>query len=125
MENISRIPKKFAVDLSIKNVGRATAYDVAFKYDCYFQLPKLQPNVPNITLNDIKYLKDGISGLEPGEEKTKFVLSGETDIFLSEKQRRNKMERHTKIKVKYSGIKRRIWRYKQTFTIDFYRGPDT
>lgn len=117
--------KEFYARLSIKNVGRATAYDVVFKHDRYFELPKLRSDVPAKTLDDIKHLKDGISGLEPGDEKTEIVLDGKTAIFLNEKQRRNKMERCIKIKVKYRGIKKRIWRCKQTFTIDFYKGPDT
>ena len=118
--------EKVIAYLSVKNVGRATAYDVAFKYDCNFQIPELRPDIPAKTLDDIKYLKDGISGISgiiPDDQKTEIAFSGDINVFLEKKEKCwNKKKRHTKIKVKYRSIKKRIWRYKQTFTIDFYRG---
>ncbi|RKU29573.1 hypothetical protein C6499_08365 [Candidatus Poribacteria bacterium] len=111
----------FIVYLYVKNVGRGTAYNIEFIYDKSYKLPIFMEEISDRSLDEIKFLRDGISILEQGGERTDIAFGGKSEvIFNILKQFWEKEEKHTTdITVIYEDSEKVS--YQQTLTIDFCR----
>ena len=107
----------FIAYICVINMGRGTAYDIEFDYDCTYELPVLQQGVPNRTLNEIKFLKDGVGVLGPGEKESEIAFGGNTTKLLILEQYWKEKQRRAEITVKYKGLEK--MKYKSTFTLKF------
>lgn len=110
----------FIMYLYVRNVGRGTAYNIEFIYDKSYELPIPIVGFSDRTLDEIKFLQDGISILEQDGERTEMAFGGNEVKFNILKQFWEKEKKHTTdITVIYEDSEKVS--YKQTLTIDFCR----
>ena len=110
----------FIMHLYVKNVGRGTAYNIEFIYDKSYELPIPIVGFLDRTLDEIKFLRDGISILEQGGERTEMAFGGNEAKFNALKQFWAHQKKHTTdITVIYEDSEKVS--YQQTLTIDFCR----
>lgn len=110
----------FIMHFYVKNVGRGAAYNIDFIYDKSYKLPIFMEEFSDRSVDEIKFLQDGISILEQGGERTEIAFGGNEVKFNILKQFWEKKKKHTTdITVIYEDSEKVS--YKQTLTIDFCR----